>query len=129
MIRDVPVSAVCVGVYTAVEVNRAPQVVPLSIIFRVLEAEHVVNLGSRCANLDPRLERGVEVCIISTLLHMIREVHCVLICVVRLVCFNGSDCILGRGATREVVDILIVWPVRCLDVPLSRGKKSYESRC
>ena len=124
MIRDVPVSAVCVGVYTAVEVNRAPQVVPLSIIFRVLEAEHVVDLGSRCANFNSRLDRGVEVSIITTLLHMIREVHCVLICIVGLVCFNGSNCVLGRGASRDVINVARVWPVRCLDEPLSRGKKS-----
>ena len=61
MIRDVPISAVRIGVYSAIEVYRAAQVVPLSTIIRVLEAKHVVDLGAGSPDLDPRLERGVEV--------------------------------------------------------------------
>ena len=53
MIRNVPVSAVSIGVYIAIKVDRTAQVVPLPTIGRVLEAKHVVNLGTRSPDLDP----------------------------------------------------------------------------
>ena len=46
MIRDIPVSAVCVSIHCAIEVNRTAQIVPLSTVVRVLEADHIVNLGA-----------------------------------------------------------------------------------
>ena len=74
MIRNVPVSAVSIGIYIAIKVDRTAQVVPLSTIVRVLEAKHVVNLGSWSPDFDPWLQSGVEVSRTVTLLDMIREV-------------------------------------------------------
>ena len=113
VIRNDPVPAVSVRIDRSIEVNRAAQVVPL-VLVSIVEAHHVVNLCSRSADLNARLQRhkqgtGAEL----ILRYLVSEVHGVLVGVVGLRGSDDSDCVLGRLTIVEVIDIARVRKIRC----------------
>ena len=113
VIRNDPVSAVSVCIDRSIKVDRAAQVVPL-VLISIVEAQHVVDLCSRSADLNARLQRhkqgtGSEL----ILCYLVSEVHGVLVCVVGLRGSDDSDCVLRRLTVVEVIDIARIREVRC----------------
>ena len=84
MIRHVPIPAVCIGVDRSIELDGAPEPVPLVIpIIGVAEAHHEIDLSACRAYFNMRFELDEEVCVTELILgDVILKVHCILIDVV-----------------------------------------------
>ena len=74
MVRNVPIATVSIRIGSSIVIDCTAEIVPLSAIMGVLEADHVVDLGARGRDFNPRFERRVEISIATLLLDMIREV-------------------------------------------------------
>ena len=81
VIRHVPIPAVGIGVDRSIELDGAPEPVPLVIpIIGVAEAQHLVDLSACRAYFNMRFELDEEVCVAELILgDVILKVHCILI--------------------------------------------------